>query len=83
MDKSLISINNCLVWPHKYECGLCDFEATNLENLEIHLVTCEIYQCDNCKTKFKSIKDIKEHIEEKYSRRYEYVHHLKLHRNNP
>ena len=47
----------------KYECGqLCDFDAINLE---IHLVTCEIYQCDNCKIKFKSIRDIKEHIEEK------------------
>ena len=67
----------------KYECGFCDFEATNLENLEIHLVTCGIYQCDNCKTKFKSIRDIKGHIEKQYSRGYEYVHHLKLDRNKP
>ena len=67
----------------KYECGLCDFEATNFENLEIHLVTCEIYQCDHCKMKFKSIRDIKEHIVEKqYSGGYEYVHHLKFDRNN-
>ena len=30
----------------KFECGLCDYEATDIENLEIHLSTCEYYKCD-------------------------------------
>ena len=68
----------------KYECGICDIEVKDLEALEIHLVSCEVYQCDNCKLKFRSIRDIKEHIVEKqYSGGYGYVHHLKLGRNNP
>ena len=41
----------------KNECGLCDFEAGNLENLETHLNTCEFFQCDwdkdNWKQRFK------------------------------
>ena len=43
--------------------GLCDFEAMSLENLELHLVSFEVYQCNNCEKKLKSIKDVKDHIE--------------------
>ena len=25
----------------KFECGLCDYEAADLNNLEVHLSTCE------------------------------------------
>jgi hypothetical protein len=28
-----------------FECGLCEVEAKDLENLEMHLFTCEIYEC--------------------------------------
>ena len=47
----------------KYDCGLCDFEAMSLENLELHLVSFEVYQCNNCEKKFKSIRDVKDHNE--------------------
>ena len=30
------------------DCGLCDKEFENLENLEIHLNTCETYRCRHC-----------------------------------
>ena len=68
----------------KYECGLCDFEGMNLENLELHLFSCEVYQCKICEKKLKSIRDTKDHIEEmKYPGGYEYIIHLKMDRNNP
>ena len=35
----------------KYECGLCAFEGKNLEHLELHLVTFEIYTCKEYKYK--------------------------------
>ena len=35
----------------KFECGLCDYEATDIENLEIHLSTCEYYKCEVCDEK--------------------------------
>lgn len=68
----------------KYECGLCEFEANNQENLEIHLISCEMYQCVGCSEKFKSIKEVKNHIVEMHnSNGCHYVTHLKLDRNNP
>jgi hypothetical protein len=45
-----------------FECGLCGFVATTLENLELHLFTCEIYICDSCRLRFKSIPDLKKHL---------------------
>ena len=44
------------------ECGLCEFKADNLENLEMHLFTCEIYECNNCKSREKTLSDVKTHI---------------------
>ena len=32
----------------KFECGLCEYEAKELEALEIHLLTCECYNCRIC-----------------------------------
>ena len=46
----------------KFECGLCEFVAKDLETLDMHLFTCEIYQCEECEKRFKNIKDIKEHL---------------------
>ena len=67
----------------KYECGICDFQAKDQEKLEIHLVSCEMYECDGCHRKFKSIKEVKDHIVEmKYENGWHYVAHLKLDRNN-
>ena len=43
-----------------------------------------MYQCGGCNTKFKSIKEVKNHIVEmQYSNGWHYVAHLKLDRNNP
>ena len=42
--------------------GICTFEAGSLENLETHLRTCEVYHCDECEKRIKSITEIKEHI---------------------
>ena len=69
----------------KFECGLCEWEANSLENLETHLNTCEMFQCDNngCKKRFRLIKDMKEHIKEAHKEYGNgYLDHLKLDRNN-
>ena len=64
----------------KYECGLCEFEAQNFENL-VHLNTCEVYQCGGCEKIFKTIKEVETHIEEKqYEDGWHFVYHLKLDR---
>ena len=54
----------------------------NFENLDIHLNTCEVYQCGGCEKILKTIKDVKNHIEEKqYEDGWHFVYHLKLDRN--
>ena len=66
-----------------HDCGLCGFEAQTWEKLDIHLNTCEVYQCGGCEKIFNTIKDVKKHIEEmQYSDGWHYVYHLKLERNN-
>ena len=66
----------------KYECCLWKFEAQNFDNLDVHLNTCEVYQCAGCEKIFMTIKDIKKHIEEKqYDDGWHYVYHIKMDRN--
>ena len=69
--------------------GLCDLEAGSLDNLEIHLNTCEVFQCDwdknKCKQRFKTLPDIKKHFVEEHNKNckeYGYLEHLKLDRND-
>ena len=33
------------------DCGLCDAEFNKLEDLDLHLTTCEVYICRYCRTK--------------------------------
>ena len=37
----------------KCGCGLCGFEAKDLEDLDIHLTTCEYYTCELCNEKIR------------------------------
>ena len=32
----------------KEECGMCNFVAKDLEALNLHISTCQIYVCDDC-----------------------------------
>ena len=41
------------------QCGLCDYKTKDLANLETHLSTCEIYECDRCYFRVTQIGDIK------------------------
>ena len=47
-----------------FECGLCDSDYPNLDDLELHLFTCEMYECyeTNCEFKVKTLSEIKHHI---------------------
>ena len=47
-----------------FECGLCDDKFDKLEDLEIHLNTCEIYECNfsDCLIRLRSLSEMKKHI---------------------
>ena len=67
------------------ECGLCDFQAKDLECLEMHLKTCEIYECANCIKVFKHLSDIRKHMTDKEnvdSCGLSNIFHVKIDRNN-
>ena len=61
----------------KITCGLCDYEVNDIETLETHLFTCEIYACRDCKKTFKTFPDIKSHINKDHNGKNICVNHLK------
>ena len=71
------------VHSEKIECGLCDSVFDDMNGLELHLCTCEIYKCQCC-AKFKTLAQIKTHIVENHEP-YSMVRikHQKLKRDNP
>ena len=66
------------------ECGLCDYEAGNLEIIETHLFTCEVFDCYYCNMRFKNLDTVKQHIKTEHTDfKYEWdLSHLKLDTNS-
>ena len=64
-----------------FECGLCNIETNDLETLEIHLLTCKLFICYRCDKRFKTLGDIKKHIEEIHKSAD--LFHIKMDRNDP
>ena len=65
-----------------FECGLCGIGFSEKEDLEIHLSTCEMYECDSfsCYLRGKNLSEMKKHIEEKHETS-SFLNHLKIDRN--
>ena len=66
----------------KFDCGLCSVETKTCEDLKIHLITCEIYKCENCDKKFGTLPDVKDHVKKEHLFVIDYVRiiHLKQNR---
>ena len=62
-----------------FECGLCEDIFMDIKDLEIHLRTCETYECSNCWKRLKNLSDIKSHIQEKHEE-FTTLNHLKIDR---
>ena len=50
----------------KFTCGLCDYKTKDIDSLEIHLTTCEIYSCKECDFYSRQISEIKTHEKKKH-----------------
>ena len=61
-----------------FECGLCKFAAGNVDNLELHLATCEIYECHECEIKEKSLSSIKNYVEKRHSEGYNWIDTMQM-----
>ena len=67
----------------KFTWRLCDFKATDIESLELHLTTCEIYSCKECDYYTRQISEMKKHEKENRGKcDQKCTWHIKLDRNN-
>ena len=66
----------------KIPCGLCEYEAEDLEDLEIHNTTCETYRCSECVTIFKSLPEIKDHAGKEHKGKKIWIQHSRRERQN-
>ena len=67
-----------------FECGLCEFVAGDLEKLETHLFTCEIYECHGCEIRYKTLSEVKHHVCEEHQKGQQFIQiiHAKPNRKN-
>ena len=65
-----------------FECGLCGNGFEYKVDLETHLRTCEIFECDSfpCWLRLKNLSDMKKHITEKHANSPPCINHLKIDR---
>ena len=67
----------------QYECGICGFETKDIENLNLHLTTCERYKCDHCAEKFATLTELKNHLKTEQIRDVDTnIFHIKQNRTN-
>ena len=62
------------------ECLLCGLIEESSEKLEIHQLTCEVYDCNQCDEKTKTLESMKKHIVESHEKYLDYnvLMHVKL-----
>ena len=63
-----------------FECLLCGLIEESSEKLEIHQLTCEVYDFDQCDEWTKTSESLKKHIVESHEKYLDYnvLMHLKL-----
>ena len=70
-----VHIGKCLT--DNLECGFCDSKFVSLSNLELHLRTCEVYECNECWKKGIHLHEIKKHVKEDHEN-CKFINHLKI-----
>ena len=79
IDTMEVHIGKCR--NEDFECGLCEATFNKLDDLEIHLKTCEVYQCAMCLIRGKNLSEMKSHIEDNHSKSTG-IGYLKMDRND-
>ena len=64
-------------------CGMCDFIAKDVDTLDIHNSTCEMYKCNciDCGKTYTVLGDIKEHLEKEHNKSGSINHYYRCGRN--
>ena len=61
---------------------MCEFDAADKIAFETHLFTCEVYVCNSCDNKSKTIADLKAHVVGKHEKDYVLIYFSKQDRTN-
>ena len=64
-------------------CEICELQTKTQPELEVHVVTCEMYTCSKCEFKSKRLSQVKTHLRKKHGSGDHTFHHLKIDRNDP
>ena len=71
------------VHSENLECGLCECQADDVEKLNSHIFTCEIYKCERCDKTFANLAELKAHTLAKHlENKYMSIIHAKQSRTN-
>jgi hypothetical protein len=73
-----IHLGKCRI--ENFECGLCDKKFQDLDKLDLHLFTCEIYECGECYIRDTNLSNIKKHIQDTHENSTKMLY-LKMDRN--
>ena len=63
-----------------FQCGIYENTFGTVDQLDLHLLNCEVYKCQECQFRTKFLKDVKIHIETEHGQK-KYLCHLKMDRN--
>ena len=67
----------------QFECGICERQLGNYEDLETHLNTCEKYKCRWCWQQTSTLPLMKDHIRNEHDNSQQIlVEHYKMSRNS-
>jgi hypothetical protein len=71
------------VHPEKLECGLSEFQVDDVDKLNSHIFTCEIYKCERCDKNVADLTELKAHtLANHLEYKYMSIVHAKQSRNN-
>ena len=48
-------------------CGICELEFKDVEELDLHTSTCEIFKCKWCYTNYNNFSEIKSHAKKEHN----------------
>ena len=79
IDTIEVHVGKCR--DENFECGLCGDEFLGRKDVELHLKTCEIYECSSCWLRGENRSEMKKHIREKQCTSTK-LNYLKMEREN-
>jgi hypothetical protein len=86
-DDLSLEVHSAKKHSGNFECALCGFIAKDEDHLNIHLHTCETFECSLCKPKIimKNVPAVSNHLSSKHAKNTNNIDiiHIKMDRKDP